>query len=289
MPSAVPAPLACVAELLRCPTCLKPLAPAQGALTCEHRHTYDVARQGYVALLPSGSRQPIGDDAEMTAARAAIQAAGHVEPLTTALAETARAFGPPGTSVILDAGAGTAHHLAGVLASLPGTLGVAVDASRAASRRAARAHDRIAGVRGNIWREIPLCDATVDVAMSVFAPRNANEFARVVRPGGAVIVATPSAEHLHELATLHTVTVDPAKSMRLRRLFSAWSVADQVRRISWIVRLTHQDVVRMLAMAPMGRHLRSDVQGRVAALTEPVHVTAAVELRTFRRPEHLLR
>ena len=125
--------------------------------------------------------------------------------------------------------------------------------------------------------------------MSVFAPRNANEFARVVRPGGAVIVATPSAEHLHELATLHTVTVDPAKSMRLRRLFSAWSVADQVRRISWIVRLTHQDVVRMLAMAPMGRHLRSDVQGRVAALTEPVHVTAAVELRTFRRPEHLLR
>ncbi len=287
MRSAVPAPLACIAELLRCPACLSPLATGQGSLTCERRHTYDLARPGYVTLLPSGRRCPIGDDGDMVAARAAIQDAGHFEPLTTALAEMAGSLGAPGTSVILDAGAGTARHLAGVLAALPGALGVAVDISRAASRRAARAHQRIAAVRANIWQGIPLRDATVDLAMSVFAPRNADELARVVRPGGVAIVATPSAEHLHELATLHTIRIDPAKPMRLQRMFAAWSRVDCVHRISWVLWLSHRDVVRMLAMGPTALHLRPDFRARLTALTEPVRLTAAVELRMLRRPEHL--
>lgn len=287
MPSAVPAPLASIAARLRCPTCLQTLAPARGSLTCSRGHTHDLARHGYVTLLAGARRSPVGDDAGMLAARAAIQNAGHLEPLTAALAETARSLCTPGTSVILDAGAGTAHHLGGVLDTLPSALGVALDISRAASRRAARAHNRIASVRGDIWHAIPLGDGTVDLALSVFAPRNANELARVLRPGGAVTVATPAAEHLHELAMLHTIGIDPAKVPRLQRLFSAWPSADRVRQISWTMSLTHRDVTRMLAMGPTARHLRPDFQHHLAALTEPVHVSAAIELRTFRHPPQL--
>ena len=145
MSSAVPASLACIAELLRCPACLSPLAAGQGSLICARRHAYDVARHGYVTLLPSARRCcPIGDDAGMISARAAIMDAGHFEPLTTALAERACSLALPDSSVVLDAGAGTGHHLVGVLAQLQGAVGVAVDVSRAASRRAARAHHRIA-------------------------------------------------------------------------------------------------------------------------------------------------
>lgn len=287
MPSAVPAPLASIAGRLRCPTCLRTLAPVRGSLACSRGHSYDVARQGYVTLLPAVRRSPVGDDAGMLAARAAIQNAGYFEPLSAALAETARALCPPDPSVILDAGAGTAHHLGGVLDTLPGALGVAVDISRAASRRAARAHSRMASVRGDIWRAIPLADATVDLALSVFAPRNAEELARVLRPGGAVIVATPAAEHLHELATFHTISIDPAKVARLQGLFSAWPSPDRVRQISWTMSLTHADVTRMLAMGPSARHLRPDFQPHLATLTEPVHVSAAIELRTFRHPQKL--
>ena len=108
MPSAVPAPLASIAGRLRCPTCLRTLAPVQGSLACSRGHSYDVARHGYVTLLPAVRRSPVGDDAGMLAARAAIQNAGYFEPLSAALAETARALCPPGSSVVLDAGAGTA-------------------------------------------------------------------------------------------------------------------------------------------------------------------------------------
>lgn len=289
MSSAVPASLACIAELLRCPACLSPLAAAQGSLICARRHAYDVARHGYVTLLPSARRCcPVGDDAGMINARAAIMDAGHFEPLTTALAERACSLALPDSSVVLDAGAGTGHHLVGVLAELQGAVGVAVDVSRAASRRAARAHHRIARVRSDIWEEIPLCDATVDLAISVFAPRNPDELARVLRPGGAVVVATPAPDHLQELATLHAISVHRTKAMRLQHLFTGWPSADRVQRVSWILRLTHQDVARILTMGPAAHHLRPDFLGHLAALKKPVRVTAAVELRTFRRPEHRL-
>jgi 23S rRNA (guanine745-N1)-methyltransferase len=284
MSSAIPASLASIAELLRCPACHSPLAAVQGSLICARRHTYDVARHGYVTLLPSARRCPIGDDASMINARAAIMDAGHFGPLTTALAETVCSLALPDSSVVLDAGAGTGHHLAGVLADLPGALGVAVDVSRAASRRAARAHHRIARVRGDIWQEIPLCDATVDLAMSVFAPRNADELARVLRPGGAVVVATPAPDHLQELATLHAIGVHRTKARRLRQVFTGWASADRVQRVSWVLRLTHQDVARILMMGPAAHHLRPDFLLHLAALTEPVGVTATVELRTFRSP-----
>lgn len=284
MSFAVPASLACVAELLRCPVCLGPLAPTQRSLICARGHTYDVARHGYVTLLPTAGRCPTGDDAAMVNARTAIMAAGHFEPLTAALAETANSLALPDTAVILDAGAGTGHHLAGVLAGLQGALGVAADVSRAASRAGARTHRGIARVRCNIWQEIPLRDATVDLAMSVFAPRNTDELARVLRPNGALIVATPAPEHLQELATLHAVSLHRSKAMRLQQLFAGWQSAAAVQRVSWTLQLTQVDAKRVLTMGPAAHHLRQDFSVHLTALGEPVSVTAAVELRTFRGP-----
>jgi 23S rRNA (guanine745-N1)-methyltransferase len=279
----VPASLVCVAELLRCPACLGQLAAVQGSLICARRHTYDVARPGYVTLLRPEHRCPSGDDASMIRARAAIQEAGHFEPLTAALVR-ACSLAVPDASVILDAGAGTGHHLAGVLAALNGAFGVALDVSRAASRRGARAQQRMAWVRCNIWREIPLCDASVDLAMSVFAPRNPDELARVLRPGGAVIVATPAPDHLRELAPLHAVNVHRSKAMRLEEVFAAWPSASPVQCVRWTVQLTRGDAERILMMGPAAHHLRSDFLVRLSELGEPVTVTAAVELRTFRNP-----
>jgi 23S rRNA (guanine745-N1)-methyltransferase len=278
----VPASLVCVAELLRCPVCLGQLAAAQGSLICARRHTYDVARPGYVTLLRPGRRCPSGDDPSMINARAAILEAGHFEPLTAALVR-ACSLAVPDASVILDAGAGTGHHLAGVLAELNRAFGVAVDVSRAASRRGARAQ-RMARVRCNVWREIPLRDASVDLAMSVFAPRNTDELARVLRPGGAVIVATPAPDHLQELAPLHAVNVHPSKAMRLEQLFTAWASVNPVQCVRWTVQLTRRDAERMLMMGPAAHHLCSDYRVRLSGLGEPVTVTGAVELRTFRNP-----
>lgn len=284
MPLVVPAPLADIAERLQCPVCSRRLSPASGALICLRGHSFDVARHGYVTLQRPARRPAVGDDGAMVAARTAVQEAGHFEPLTAALAAEAYKVDRGDSSVILDVGAGTGHHLAQILGVLARPRGIALDASRDASRRAARAHRRIAAVRSDVWQQIPLGDATVDLAMSVFAPRNGTELARVLRPGGALIVVTPDPDHLHELAMLHTVRVDPCKAERLRRQLIPVLRASEARRISWTLQLTRGEAEEMLRMGPAARHLRPDLQRRLAGLPTPVLVTAAVRLWTLQRP-----
>lgn len=226
-----------------------------------------------------------GDDGDMVAARAVIQDAGLFGSLTAALTDEARSVAGGEKRVLLDVGAGTGHHLAAILGALSHARGIALDASRDAARRAARAHRRIAAVRSDVWQQIPLGDATVDLALCVFAPRNGAELARVVRPGGALIVATPGPDHLHELATLHKIRVDPHKAERLHRQLTSAFRPRGVRRISWKLRLTRHEAEAMLRMGPAARHLEPDLERRLAGLSEPVLATAVVELRTLQRAQ----
>ena len=146
--------------------------------------------------LATGSRRLAGDTAEMIAARAAFLAAGHYAPITRALAEHAAVDAP---GVIADVGAGTGQHLAGVLEAHPDRIGVALDSSTPAMRRAARAHPRMAAVTCDAWDALPLADAAAAVVLSVFAPRGAAEIRRVLAPGGVVLAVTPTERHLAEL------------------------------------------------------------------------------------------
>lgn len=254
-----------------------------GALTCSRGHSYDVAREGYVTLFATGVGHPFGDDAGMVAARATVERGGQFEPLTAALVETAGAVGDVGTSHVLDIGAGTGHHLASVLGALPQTRGVALDASRPAARSAARAHESIAAVRADVWRQIPLGNRSVDLALNVFAPRNGPELGRVVRPGGTVLSVTPTSAHLHELATLHSIRIDPDKTARLRRELGPWFKPISVRLITWTLQFTSEQAAAVLRMGPAARHLRPDFDRRLRALGESILVTGAARLRVFQR------
>src|SRR5690606_10049715 len=108
------------------------------------------------------------------------------------------------------------YYLSAVLDALPDRPGVALDVAKAAVRRAARAHPRAAAAVCDVWRGLPLADGCADLILNVFAPRNASEFRRVLRPTGALIVVTPQPNHLSELVdALDLVRVDPAKQDRL--------------------------------------------------------------------------
>jgi SAM-dependent methyltransferase len=220
----------------------------------------------------------------MVAARAAVLEASHFSVLTDALAETAISVVALEDPLVLDVGAGTGHHLAGVLDAVAGARGVAVDASRPALRRAARAHRRMAAVAADAWRQIPLRDATVDLALDVFAPRNAPELRRVVRPGCAVVVVTPLPEHLRELTSLHTVGHDPSKRTRLDRAFTPRFAPEGAERLAWTLTLTRPEAAAVLGMGPAARHLRPDFERHFEALPDVMDVCAAVELRVFRHP-----
>ena len=99
-------------DLLRCPVCSDGLTLDDAVLRCDAGHSFDVARQGYVNLVPGN-----GDSAEMVEAREAFLGAGHFRPLTGAL--VAEAMNVEAAGAVVDVGAGTGHHLAYVLATPP--------------------------------------------------------------------------------------------------------------------------------------------------------------------------
>jgi len=272
----LPAVVACLA----CPYCGRPLAGAGGSLRCPSRHSFDLARHGYVTLLPAGARGAAGDDAAMVAARAEFLAAGHYAPLTAAVVAAAGSAAGP----VLDVGAGTGAHLAAVLDACPGQVGIALDASRYAARRAARAHPRAGAVVADAWAGLPVRTGAVAVVLDVFAPRNGAETARVLRPGGLLVVVTPGPDHLAGLVDrLGGLTVDAGKDARLAgALEPHLEPVDRVEH-RWGLTLPHPDAVRAVAMGPSARHLR-DLAGRVAALPDPVPATASVLVTRYRRP-----
>ena len=73
---------------LICPVCGAPLRREEKICRCENRHCFDLARSGYVNLLPpspAGKRH--GDDKRMVAARTAFLSRGYYAPLISAVAE----------------------------------------------------------------------------------------------------------------------------------------------------------------------------------------------------------
>lgn len=276
--------LADVVGLLACPHCGTAMELHERTLRCRAGHGFDVARQGYVNLLPGDARTGTADTAAMVAARAAFLGAGLFAPLTAAIAAAAAAAGPPPGGVV-DLGAGTGHHLAAVLEALPGREGLALDLSKHAARRAARAHPRMAAAVCDAWRPLPLRDGVAALVLSVFAPRDGAELARVLAPDGAALIVTPLPAHLHDLVeSLGLLRVDDRKPERLaRRLGAHLSLeAEHVHHHDLV--LDHDQVAAVVAMGPSAHHVDPRGLGaRIAALATPVHTSVAVRIGRYRR------
>ncbi|MET7397814.1 putative RNA methyltransferase [Dactylosporangium sp. NPDC005572] len=266
-----------VITYLRCPVCRDPLHAAERSLRCPRGHSFDVARQGYVDLTAGRVTHP-GDSAEMVQARVDLLSGGHYDLISDALAASL-----PGAGFVVEVGAGTAHHLARALP--PDAFGLAVDVSKAALRRAARADPRIGAVRADVWHGLPLADGAADAVLDVFAPRSPEEFARVLRPGGRLVVVTPAPEHLGELvAALGLLGVGPDKPARLAAGLGEVFDLEERRRLTAPLRLRHAEAQALVAMGPSAWHTDpAAVEAALRGMPEPIAVTAAVELTVWRR------
>jgi len=262
---------------LRCPLCAGPLTRHAPAVGCPSGHRFDVARQGYVSLLASTPGR--ADTPAMVAAREDFLARGHYDALAAALARAAAREVPP-AGPVLDVGAGTGFFLAAALDALPGRTGIALDLSKAAARRAARAHPRAAAIVADAWRGIPIASGVVGVALGVLAPRNPGELRRVLRPEGVLLVVTPAREHLRELVgPLGLLEVDADKDARLTAQLEPGFALEAEERVHTRARLTREEVADVVAMGPSAWHgPRAERIARLGAATE---VTAAFRLRTY--------
>jgi 23S rRNA (guanine745-N1)-methyltransferase len=262
---------------LRCPVCRDALSELPGALGCPAGHRFDLARQGYVNLL-AGRVPASPDTADMVSARSSVLAAGHFRPVADLVAT--EAAGLAGDGFVVDVGAGTGYYLAAVLDRLPGHLGLALDVSTPAVRRAARVHPRADAVAADTWHGLPLADGCVDLLLNVFAPRNGAEFHRVLRPSGGLLVVTPRPDHLAGLEP--PVAVDPTKAERLEATLGPWFRLHRATECAYQVSLTRADAHRLVAMGPSARHEPPDALARrLAELPDPLTATISVTVSHY--------
>jgi len=267
--------------VLACPVCAEPLArTAPGQAGCRNGHRYDEAKQGHLTLLPAKRRALTADTPAMVDARLRFLGRGHYAPVEQALTRAVGEATAPG--VVLDVGSGPGTYLAHTLdgagddtaAGPAGRLGVALDLSAVAVRRAARIHARVGAVVGDVTERLPVVDRAAAVVLDVFAPRNQHEYARVLHPAGVLVVVTPRAGHLAELAAA-TISVDPEKERRLRDSLTPAFTLRSSEDLTWTMALTAEDVHDVVHMGPSHHHVAPDT------VFAPESVTAAVTVSTW--------
>ncbi|SEQ54488.1 putative RNA methyltransferase [Microlunatus flavus] len=281
--------LADVVDLLACPACAAQDLPDSGltlddrTLRCDRGHAYDVARQGHVNLLGRAAPRN-ADTAEMVAARERFLGGGAYDVVADALADAVLRNGPPAPAV-LDVGAGPGFYLGRVLEALAATgrtgRGLAVDVSAFAARRAAKVPG-VGAVVADAWARWPLRTASVDVGLSVFAPRRPDELARVLTPGGTAVVVSPLPDHLAGLrAARDLLDVEPGKQERLAATFGEHlePVAETDVRHTVLVDPASAD--DLVAMGPNAFHSGVTQDGSARRATT---VDVAVRVGVWRHP-----
>ena len=260
-------------DLLRCPHCAADLDPDGSRWVCPTGHSFDVARQGYLNL--SGAAEPANaDTAAMLESRTRVQSAGTFDFLSDCLHQQVPGTGEATT--LLDVGAGTGHYLAQLVEANPPVRGVALDVSRAAARRAAKAHHRVASVVADVWQPLPVRTGSIDVVLCVFAPRNPAEFARVLAPRGRLIVVTPTADHLAEPRERYELLgIETDKRERLLATMTEFLTHERTVSLRRMAPLPSEVVDDLIAMGPNAFH---DAPQPGTAL----QVTLALDLHVFR-------
>jgi 23S rRNA (guanine745-N1)-methyltransferase len=177
--------------------CHLALTREQSRLVCPRGHSFDVARSGYINLLPPQdrrSKQP-GDSGMAVAGRRRLHDRGVTEPLLRAIAEVA---GASPDDIVLDAGCGDGYYL-GTLNRQTGFDAHGVDISIPAVESAARRYPECEWIVANADRFVPYADSSFSIVLSITARMNSGEFRRVLRDGGRLLVALPGPEDLMEL------------------------------------------------------------------------------------------
>lgn len=185
---------------LICPICGKELYRAERSWSCENRHSFDMARQGYVNLLTVQQKHSLlpGDTREQVLARRDFLEAGYYAPIARAILEAARKYGISGE--ILDVGCGEGYYCS-FLASQLGLPLTGLDISKEAVRAAA------AKYKGPLWicdtaAHIPVADHSAGLLTSLFALTLPEEFHRVLRSDGYFFQVLAAEDHLTGLKSI---------------------------------------------------------------------------------------
>ena len=258
---------------LICPVCKKkgletPLERENNSLLCANRHCFDIAKSGAVSFT-----QPSGDDKDMVAARTAFLESGAYEKFAKALASHLT-----GAKTIVDAGCGEGYY-SNLFAKETGAAVYGFDLSKAAVEHAAKSVKRLGtnaffSVAGIF--DLPIASESVDVVTSIFAPVS-DEFMRILKPGGLLIIGAAGKRHLYELKA---AVYDEIYENEGRRDLPGGSRT--VENLSYKFTCEGENIRRLFSMTPYCYKTSKQDRAKLDSL-ERLDITADFDIFIYRK------
>lgn len=265
-----------------CPVCGENLGKSENSYVCSHNHSFDCARSGYVNLLISKQigKAVHGDNKLMLRARRSFLEKGYYAPLRDVLCnEVLNRFCG---GLVLDAGCGEGYYTSAISKSLmqSGNLtGIyGIDISKTAVDMAAKRHDNVIYAAASVFH-IPMKDDSCDMLVTLFAPYCGNEFIRVLKPGGVMVMVIPSELHLWELK--QEIYDVPYKNEVKPYELEGFALLDS-KHIRYKMKLgSQEDIQALFSMTPYYYRTGVNQQERLAAL-DKLDITADFELLIYK-------
>ena len=185
------------ATAFACPICQENLTLVENSLKCNNRHSFDLAKFGYVNLAPQ-IKQSANYDKENFQNRQQILEAGFYQAILEAVSDLLS--NSKNAKTILDIGCGEGFYSRKLQERHPDKTFYAFDISKDSVQIAAKSEPNWAvnWFVGDLAR-LPIKDASMDILLDIFSPANYGEFRRVLSKDGILIKVIPTENHLKEI------------------------------------------------------------------------------------------
>ncbi len=263
---------------LICPICSGRLERIENSYVCPERHSFDIARQGYVNLLPvqnKHSRSP-GDTKSMLMARREFLNSGFYEPVCSDIAGLVNKYKPSEYPAAVDVGCGEGYYtekIAGLCNAEMAGVDIAKEAAKMSCSRS----------RDILWlvatgSHIPIEDKSVDVITAVFSLFMNDEYARLLKNGGIVVEVSAGSDHLKELKSIIYDEVFPQNKKQSDFSDNFSLLCEYDRRFE--ITLIQNQLKALLAMTPHIHRINREQSERLEAL-DSLELTVNYKIRVL--------
>ena len=243
------------ASAFACPICQENLTLVEGSLKCDHRHSFDLAKFGYVNLAPQ-IKQSTNYDKENFQNRQQILEAGFYQAILEAVSDLLASSET--STTVLDIGCGEGYYSRKLQEAYPQATFYAFDLSKESVQLAAKsdASWKVNWFVGDL-AHLPIQSKSMEVILDIFSPANYAEFERVLKTEGVIIKVVPTSSHLKEIRQL-------AQDQLAKQSYSNQEILEHFEdhcqilsseTVSLTKSLTPEERQALLAMTPLLFHV----------------------------------
>ena len=243
------------ASAFACSICQENLTLVESSLKCDHRHSFDLAKFGYVNLAPQIKQSAIYDK-ENFQNRQKILEAGFYQVILEGVSDLLAT--KPTAKTVLDIGCGEGFYSRKLQESHSDKTFYAFDISKDSVQIAAKSEHNCAvnWFVGDLSR-LPIKDASMDILLDIFSPANYGEFRRVLSRDGILIKVIPTENHLKEIRQMveNQLTKKDYSNQDIREHFQEHFSIQSSQIASLTKPITTEQRQALLSMTPLLFHV----------------------------------